>query len=796
MSTDSERYDLFGNVGLDSSAWDTGIAGMLKSSGLVEMKWLAVGGAVGAVASGLVSCATKAANFESAMANIETVVGPGQDSFLAKMGDDLASLSQSMPFGQTELANTLYDIVSYGVPASDAMTVLKTSAETAVGGFAQVNETFGLFASIVKGYGLDWKDVSDIADKMFKVAASGATTIGQLSGAMGGTIPFARQLGIRLNEVYAVMATLPGVTGTTSEAANQLTSAMTAMLDPNSQMVKLYRELGVLTGEEFVKKIGGLQQAFFYIKEYAEKHNIAVGTMLGRKEAQLAFFNITGSQAKEYANKLNDMANSTGLAAEAFKTEIDTTANSWKIIGNELELFMRAVGDKIIPTAKEFFQLLNDVVKLDFGGMAENVVQFFNALGENFKPYVLLKDWYNWIGDTKAVNFFQEYLDYSFVTPLKDAYEKISGVFADKTPLINRQLLLQKEAANDAAERGLAPLWEELKACDDYMLKLNTSTSRNSKVTEEAQKVYSDWVKSLRSAAREQLPALNFQLNELSGIMATAGGVDELGFAQGLDGYVKVSGDLRGEWNKIPDIITDASYEVDELNKKTNKGTGYVDNMNKNWIKTAGYILNIADNLFDANSKAGKLVDTAQSIALGFATGGVTGAVVAAAAAIAGPLKDAADEFFNGFKVNMHWGENYVADPTTNYQQVYDEAIKRGDDAMAEWAIEMLNKQREPMHTGGFPRTAHSGYLASSEVDVRMLKNEMVLRPEATDKFGAGRLLDFNKSLDPSALGGQRPIKVVFHNATKQSWAEIVDESIYPRMKEKERRFEVAGNPY
>jgi len=106
------------------------------------------------------------------------------------------------------------------------------------------------------------------------------------------------------------------------------------------------------------------------------------------------------------------------------------------------------------------------------------------------------------------------------------------------------------------------------------------------------------------------------------------------------------------------------------------------------------------------------------------------------------------------------------------------------------------SKYDDRMHTGGFPRTAHSGYLASSEVDVRMLKNEMVLRPEATDKFGAQRLLDFNRSLDPSALGGQRPVKVVFHNATKQSWAEIVDDSIYPRIKEKERRFEVAGNPY
>jgi len=768
---DSERYDLFGNVGLDMTGWDTGMTKLLKDSSLLNTKWLAAGGAIAAVAAGLVECVKESANFESAMSNIETVVGKGNDSFLAQLANDVKSLSKIMPFSQTELARTLYDIISYGVPAADAMDLLKTSAEAAVGGFADVNDTFKLFGSIIKGYGLEWDNATEVADKMFFVAGRGASTISELASSIGGVVPFAKNLGVTLNEVYAVMSTLPGVTGTTSEAATQLTSVMVAMMDPATKMKKAFADLGVASGQELISKMGGLQGALMALEKYAKQHNMAIGEMLGRKEAQLAFFNLVGTQAGEYAKNLKDVATTTGLAKEAFATKSADMTNQWKMLMNEIKLLMSGIGDAAIPLAK---------VLLEVGtGLTQTVGQIGQALG-----YVdqFITGW--------TVKYFEN------AKNVINSWGESLGFADEKIKVINRELLLHKEAAADAADRGIAPLWKELDACDAYMMSLNNSMSDNVKLTEEETKQYTEWVKSLRQAAREQLPALNFQLNEMSDIMANAGGIDELGLAAGLGGYVDAVGDYRGEWKKIPDLVTDVSDEVDELNKKTNKGTGYVDNMNKSWVKTAGYILNVADNLFDANSKAGKLVDTAQSIALGFATGGVAGAVVAAAAAIAGPLTEAVDEFFNGFQVDMHWGENYVADPTTNYQEVYDEAIKRGDEAMAEWALEMLNKAKEPMHTGGFPRTAHSGYLASSEVDVRMLKNEMVLRPEATDKFGAQRLLDFNRSLDPSVLGGQRPVKVVFHNATKQSWAEIVDDSIYPRMKEKERRFEVAGNPY
>lgn len=1088
MATDSERYDLFGNVGLDSSAWDTGIAGMLKSSGLLEAKWLAVGGAVGAVASGLVSCATEAANFESAMGNIKTVVGKGQDSFVAQMSDDLKSLSQTMPFSQTELAGTLYDIISYGVPAADAMKVLAQSAKTAVGGFTNVNDAFTLFGSIIKGYGLSWDDVNEVSDKMFFVAARGASTIEQLSSAIGGAVPFAKQLGIDLNEVYAVMATLPGVTGTTAEAATQLTSAMTAMLDPNAQMVKLYKELGVLTGEEFIKKMGGLQQAFYAIKSYAEGHNIAVGTMLGRKEAQLAFFNITGAQAKEYAQNLKDVGNAVGLSTDAYEMQMETTANSWKTLKNQLTLIMSEIGETIIPTAKEFFQAANDIANLNLTGAATNIVEFFDSIGENFYLYNKVKEFYdavgnliNYLGTTKLgiavkewfgdvgdffsgafdsiqkivtdflkADFFtalKQHLDLNVWTPIKEVYTKIKDFVQPVLDLLKPPEMteMQKTAQLRQMQNNTIDYLNEFK---DMVEKgatatgiLNTKTEKNVELTKEQKEA----IERLRKATEEyknnaqekykqewaninsELYNVKISLEKVDGLAKDLSEMDkdQNGFLSVLEDSTVASGDIRADFDAMPELIgkvkRNTELERDALHEAAEKAR----EKKELWMEISGAVGDVIKSmpLLDRAMKA--VLGTATDVARQIAAGGTTGWIGAISTTISAGFEATAQkkeailatyesytssyaEIMAGLKeagmdntddvraINDLWNEintsksftvnnaslinrnNILAGLVSSLDAAYrstEELQRKTDEStdsvdkqtkavgsleiawenmlktsldlwdswekdqqtifaalekMAYFKIdvstteadeqiaasiqnlmdysetlnttsdaykdirnnitemliqyaatgasanetatqlalailnvrdmidemtdatkkEALQKQLESMisrfremddilnttktltidvqttgdtdaldliddspemitkktkltskyedrlHTGGFPRMAHSGYLASSEVDVRMLKNEMVLRPEATDKFGAQRLLDFNKSLDPSVLGGQRPVKVVFHNATKQSWAEIVDESIYPRMKEKERRFEVAGNPY
>jgi hypothetical protein len=106
------------------------------------------------------------------------------------------------------------------------------------------------------------------------------------------------------------------------------------------------------------------------------------------------------------------------------------------------------------------------------------------------------------------------------------------------------------------------------------------------------------------------------------------------------------------------------------------------------------------------------------------------------------------------------------------------------------------------LHGGGYP-TAHSGFLnRGDEVWIKALKKEMVLSPRVTEKFGHGRLLEFNRTLNPDVLGGRHAaggdtrVVVEVNEANPQTWVKVTQDKIYPHIKNLQRNYEAEGNPY
>lgn len=624
--------DIVAKVGIDGvSQFNSGLASMEQSvfgfSSSSVAKFALASTAVAGVGSALVACVKESAAFESAMANIKTIMSEGDMTFFSKMSDDVKELSTVLPFSQTELAKTLYDIVSYGVPAADAMKVLETTAKTAVGGFADVNETFKLFGGIVKAYGLDWSEVNTIADKAFFVSAKGASTIEQLATSIGATIPFAKQLGVSLDEVYAVMSTLPGSTGTTSEAATQLTSALTALLDPSDKMKKALNELGVASGKDLIDKMGGFQGALMALNTYAKEHNIAIGEILGRKEAQLAFFNLVGTQAGEYAKNLKDVADVAGLAEKALNIKLDTTENSWKILTNQVNLLITAIGDGAKPAADVLIYLGSSFVTAlgDIASVLKVIDQFVtsNVMAYFENASLVVKGW-------------------------ADAL----GLAGEKLPTINRDLLLQKEAAEDAAQRGIAPLNSELEAMDKAYLAANGGVQKNTELTEAQKKAIEalnkprrDYLDSIRREARDELPALKKEIADLTSMYALMGGYDELGIVS--TGTVAAVGEIRGEWNQIPPIIGEAKRNTELLKEAERATKEQTEELKEKWVMIIGIVSNFVKLLPGMDSEMQAVVSGMTSAITQMITGGpaglITGAVTAVTTVIT-TLKNQVDE--------------------------------------------------------------------------------------------------------------------------------------------------------
>ena len=108
------------------------------------------------------------------------------------------------------------------------------------------------------------------------------------------------------------------------------------------------------------------------------------------------------------------------------------------------------------------------------------------------------------------------------------------------------------------------------------------------------------------------------------------------------------------------------------------------------------------------------------------------------------------------------------------------------------------------MHEGFIPKL-HAG-LASDEIFAVIQKKEVVVPQKIASQFSADQWRNFFASANPTALSNMNraetevtlkpQISVIVHEANPNTWIEVVDNAIYPRILERDRYFKSEGNPY
>lgn len=113
--------------------------------------------------------------FEKSMRAANTMAGKDSAGF-AQLKGEVAELGKEIPLVRDQLANGLYQTISNGVPENNWIDFLNTSAPSAVGGIADINQVVGVTATVIKNYGLEWESAADIQDKIQLTAKKGVTS--------------------------------------------------------------------------------------------------------------------------------------------------------------------------------------------------------------------------------------------------------------------------------------------------------------------------------------------------------------------------------------------------------------------------------------------------------------------------------------------------------------------------------------------------------------------------------------------------------------------------------------------
>lgn len=435
MAAGTEIFRLFGRIMIETSDAERSLSKTESKAktflgtignGVVTVAKFA--GAVGAAALTAAGAATKvAADFQSQMSNVQTLLTGTQDEIAAKVskyGDIVKEVSRTTGLETSNLTDGLYQVVSAFGDVDDAAKIMEIAAKSAKAGNAETSDAVNLLSAVTKGYGdISAEANQKAADLAFTTVRLGQTSFPELASSMGKVIPLCATMKVSEEELFGAMATLTGVTGGTAEVSTQLKATIQGFMQPTTAMTSALKKMGYENGQVAIESLG-LQGALDALKESVNGDELAFAGMFSSVEAKTAVLALAGAQSEDFTNKTKEMYSATGAAESAFDTQ---TANLKGTLGKLKQAASTAVielGEKFLPVVQTLAEwVLENMPAIQ--ATIEVVFDYLTTVTNTCVEYItMLKDAASaWVADhQETVN--------AILTAIQNLWEFVQTIFS------------------------------------------------------------------------------------------------------------------------------------------------------------------------------------------------------------------------------------------------------------------------------------------------------------------------------------------------------------------------------
>lgn len=392
------------------------VAGAFSRIGPAVARGMTVAG--GTIGAGMLAATGAAVELEDQMASVATVI-PTAD--LAGLTDQVQELSRTSGQSTTDLTSGLYDLVSAGVSAEDAIGVLSASTNLAIGGLGTTAGAADVVTSAMNAYGLAAGDAGGITDAFALAIQRGKVTADEIGASIANVAPIAASAGIGLDEVAAAYGGLTAKGVPAAQATTQMRAAISALLTPNEKLNALQAQTGINFAEladekglavaleemragfaangdamaqlagvaegEFPNALASMQEELGLSNTELERLTAMAGKdgatvalqelakmtgdseagfagALGSVEAYAFALSTTGENADLFSGQLDDYSaalDGTGLAAEQAAIKQDTAAGAGARMLAGFQTFMQDVGGPLTQSLGPAVFMLNQM---------------------------------------------------------------------------------------------------------------------------------------------------------------------------------------------------------------------------------------------------------------------------------------------------------------------------------------------------------------------------------------------------------------------------------------------------
>lgn len=272
---------------------DAAGAGSFKKTGMLgKAAILGLGIAAGEVVKKTVGMA---GDFQQQMTRVETGAGEAHDH-IKTVGDGVLAMAGQVGQATSELTAGLYMVDSAGYHGAASLNVLRTAAEGAKVGNADLKTTTDAVTTAMNAYKTGAGSVTQVMNALIGTEAEGKTNLEDLAGSMSGILPTAAAAKVGLNEVLGAMATMTSQGTPARNAATYLRQTIGMLSNPSAKAADEMKNLG-LSSVAVAQELGtkGLAATLTTLTGAIEQHMGPAGLVL-IKSLQGAAHNTTAFQ--------------------------------------------------------------------------------------------------------------------------------------------------------------------------------------------------------------------------------------------------------------------------------------------------------------------------------------------------------------------------------------------------------------------------------------------------------------------------------------------------------------------
>jgi len=275
------------------------------------------------------------------LSEVRTIAQNSAETYI-QWRDTIREVSDAFGLDIIDQTEAAYDALSNQVidSALDFKNFGITVNEFATAAVGTAEDANNLLAAAINSFSLNVRDADEIAASFFKTIDLGRVRMSEMAGTLGTTGAVAGELGVKLEEFQAAIAsiTISGVPF--SQTNTQIRNILLKLLKPTEEMKDLFRELGVESGEAAIKTFGftGLLNI---LQEKTKGSSGEMGEFFSTIRAVNAALRLTGSGADAYNTALQEIKDSTETYRRVIETVFNSTGKKLKIELNKIKNFFK-----------------------------------------------------------------------------------------------------------------------------------------------------------------------------------------------------------------------------------------------------------------------------------------------------------------------------------------------------------------------------------------------------------------------------------------------------------------------